>query len=165
MNEIYLEPTQEAGAALFSREIPGEVLMLNMLRLREVADYSSNPELAENQSITGREALQKYIDHTLPFLEATGGDMLLLGQGGHYFIGPQYECWDVVMLIKQNSLPDFLSFATNPECMVGLGHRTAAIRDSRLLPLVEFEGNDIGIPLLCPTLCGSYELSCLTSKN
>lgn len=36
--QTYLEPTQESGRALFMRGIPGEVVMLNLLR-REVADY------------------------------------------------------------------------------------------------------------------------------
>jgi hypothetical protein len=141
MNEVFLEPTQESGAALFSREIPGAVVMLNMLRLREVADYSEYPELAPDRPISGRDALRTYIDHTLPFLKATGGDIVFLGEGGNYFIGPVDEQWDVIMLIKQNSLPDFLSFASNVEYMGGIGHRAAAIVDSRLLPLLELQSD------------------------
>ena len=72
MTNRYLEPTQKSGAALFSRKIKGEITMLNLLRFREVADYSLNPELAPAGPISGREAYQKYIDHTLPILEATG---------------------------------------------------------------------------------------------
>lgn len=51
--QTYLEPTQEAGRALFMRGIPGEVVMLNLLRLRQVADYAANPELAPVQPISG----------------------------------------------------------------------------------------------------------------
>ncbi|MCA9914531.1 MAG: DUF1330 domain-containing protein, partial [Anaerolineae bacterium] len=65
MNERYLDVTQEAGAALFRRAIVGEVIMLNLLRFRDVADYAATPELAPEESISGREAYQKYIDHTL----------------------------------------------------------------------------------------------------
>ena len=46
MTKRYLDVTQEAGAELFSRNISGEVLMLNLLRFRDVADYSEFPELA-----------------------------------------------------------------------------------------------------------------------
>jgi hypothetical protein len=42
---VFLEVSQEAGAALFARNIPGEVVMLNLLRFRDIADYSANPEL------------------------------------------------------------------------------------------------------------------------
>lgn len=34
----FLEPTPESGRALMSRQIPGPVVMLNLLRFREYAD-------------------------------------------------------------------------------------------------------------------------------
>ena len=137
MKNNYLEVTQEAGEALFKRNIQGEIVMVNLLRFRQVADYSANPELAQTEKISGVDAFQKYIDHTLPILRKTGGDITFLGEGGHFLIGPQDERWDFVMLIRQNSLADFMSFSSNQEYLKGLGHRTAAIEDSRLLPLVE----------------------------
>ena len=137
MKEHFLEPTREAGAALVRRNITGEVVMLNMLRLRQVADYSSCPELAPETPITGRQALQKYIDHTIPFLRESGGELLLLGEGGSFFIGPDDEHWDIVMLVRQSSMESFFSFASNSGYLAGIGHRTAAIMDSRLLPIAE----------------------------
>jgi len=83
---------------------------------------------------------------SLPFLRESGGKMLLPGNGGKYFIGPDDEQWDVVMLVKQSSVEGFFAFASNPDCLAGMGHRTAAITDSRLLPIVECEdGNVTGI--------------------
>jgi uncharacterized protein (DUF1330 family) len=143
MDNYFLEPTQESGAALFRRNISGEVVMLNLLRLREVADYSSSPEIAPESRISGIEAFQKYIDHTLPFLRESGGELLLLGSGGQFFIGPGDEQWDVVMLVKQSSVDSFFAFASNPEYLAGIGHRTAAILDSRLLPIVECRSHNI----------------------
>jgi hypothetical protein len=142
MDKYYLEPTQEAGAALFSRNITGEVVMLNLLRLREVADYSVSPELSPEEPISGRTAFQRYIEHTMPFLKDSGGELTFLGSGGQFFIGPTDEQWDVVMLVKQSSLASFIEFASNAEYLKGIGHRTAAILDSRLLPMVEsLDGN------------------------
>jgi hypothetical protein len=143
MTQPYFEPTQEAGAALFRRNIPGEISMLNLMRFRDVADYSATPELAPGKAISGREAYQKYIDHTLPFLQETGGDLLFLGEGGSYLIGPMDERWDLVMLVRQNSLADFMAFASHQGYLAGMGHRTAALEDSRLLPLVEFKDGSI----------------------
>lgn len=143
MKNCFLEPTQEAGADLVRRNIPGEVVMLNMLRLREVADYSQSPELAPETEISGREALQRYIDHALPFLKESDGDILLLGQGGKFFIGPDDQQWDVVMLVRQRSVEGFIAFASNPDYLAGMGHRTAAVADSRLLPVAEYKDNDI----------------------
>ncbi len=143
MEKYFLEPSQASGAALFRRNISGEIIMLNMLRFKETADYSANPELAPAKPVSGREAFQKYIEHTMPFLEGSGGELLLLGNGGQFFIGPEDEQWDVVMLVKQSSLASFMAFASNTEYLAGLGHRTAAVVDSRLLPIVECKNHSI----------------------
>ena len=137
MTERFIEASREGGAALFARNISGEVVMLNLLRFRDIADYSENPELMPSEPISGAEAYQRYIDQTLPFLKESGGDVVFLGNGGKYLIGPQEEQWDLVMLIRQNSLSDFMAFASNQEYLTGMGHRIAALEDSRLLPIVE----------------------------
>jgi uncharacterized protein (DUF1330 family) len=135
--QTYLEPTQDAGRALFMRGIPGEVVMLNLLRLRQVADYAASPELAPVQPISGAEAYDRYIAHTLPYLTRSGGALLFLGEGGPFLIGPEGERWDRAMLVKQSSLQAFMAFASHEAYLAGLGHRTAAVEDSRLLPLVQ----------------------------
>ena len=71
-----LEVSQAAGAAFFSRNISDPVTMLNLLRFREVADYSAHPELMPDEPISGAAAYQKYIDYTLPLLKETGGDLV-----------------------------------------------------------------------------------------
>ena len=78
-----------------------------------------------------------YIELTLPFLTKSGGEILFMGEGGAFLIGPSDELWDAALLIRQNSVKSFLAFESNQEYMKGIGHRTAALEDSRLLPLVE----------------------------
>ena len=137
MTTRHLEPTMEAGRALMMRGIKGPIVMLNLLRFREVADYSATPALAPPAPISGAQAFQRYIDHTLPHLKASGGEMRFLGHGGSWFIGPDAERWDMAMMVRQHSLEAFMAFAANEAYLAGMGHRTAAIEDSRLLPLVE----------------------------
>lgn len=137
MTTRYLEPTMEAGRALMMRGIKGPIVMLNLLRFREVADYSATPVLAPPAPISGAQAFQRYIDHTLPHLRASGGELKFLGAGGSWFIGPDAERWDMAMMVRQHSLEAFMAFAANQAYLAGMGHRTAAIEDSRLLPLVE----------------------------
>jgi hypothetical protein len=84
--------------------------MLNLLRLRDVADYSDYPELAPTEPISGSDAYQRYLRHTEPFLAATGGRVLLFGSGGHNFGNAGY--------------------------LAGMGHRVAAVEDTRLPPIV-----------------------------
>ncbi|WP_267220918.1 hypothetical protein [Dyella silvae] len=133
----YLAPTEAAGRAFVMRQLAGNVVMLNLLRFRAIADYSAAPELAPSSPITGEQAFQRYIAHTLPFLCESGGSIDYLGRGGPLLIGPADERWDMAMLIRQCSVESFLSFASHQGYLAGLGHRTAAIEDSRLLPLTD----------------------------
>ncbi|MFC0874959.1 hypothetical protein ACE01N_00100 [Saccharicrinis sp. FJH2] len=137
MKEIYIAPSQEAGRDFVLRGIKGPVVMLNLLRFRETADYSASPELEPEKPISGKEAYQLYIDHTLPFLKVSGGEIMFLGEGGKYLIGPSDERWDLVMLIKQKNVESFLNFESHKDYQKGIGHRTAALEDSRLLPVEE----------------------------
>ncbi len=133
----YLEPTDEAGRAFFARGLNGPVVMLNLLRFRRIADYTSAPQLEPSEPITGEAAYARYIEHTRPFLEASGGEVVFFGTGGALLIGPSDEHWDAVVLVRQSSAGDFLAFANNPAYLAGLGHRSAALEDSRLMPLIE----------------------------
>jgi hypothetical protein len=133
----YLEPTQASGRALVQRAGKREIGMLNLLRFREVADYSANPELVPETPISGSEAYDRYVALSLPHLKRSGGDLLFFGEGGPFLIGPDHEHWDRVMLVRQSSVQSFMAFGTDAAYLAGLGHRTAAVEDSRLLPLVE----------------------------
>jgi len=41
------------------------------------------------------------------------------------------------MMIRQSSVESFITFQSDKAYMAGIGHRTAAVEDSRLLPIVE----------------------------
>ena len=134
---MYLEPSDESARRFFERDIKGPLTMLNLLRFREIADYSRFPQLAPPEPISGREAYDRYVRHTIPFLNASGGSLEFFGTGGHNFVGPAEERWDLVMLVRQASVNGFLAFASNEDYLAGIGHRTAALEDSRMLPIVD----------------------------
>lgn len=131
----YIEPTQSAGRLFVERGLGGSVVMLNLLRFRKVADYTAHPELMPASPISGAQAFDCYIQHTLPYLRESGGSVEFLGAGGPFLIGPEDEHWDMMMLVRQSSVAAFLAFASHDAYLAGLGHRAAAIEDSRLLPL------------------------------
>jgi len=135
----HLDPTRHGAEELVGRRIKGPIVMLNLLQFREVADYSANPELAPEEAISGAEAFRRYAEHTMPFLIANGGEVVLEGSGGGFLVGPEDERWDHMLLVRQRSLDDFFAFASNPAYLAGLGHRTAALSDSRLLPIAPAE--------------------------
>lgn len=108
--------------------------MLNLLKFRAIADYSTHEELKQSEEITGKEAYQLYMKGTWPELEKAGGRVLYFGESQHFLIGPDAEQWDAVLLVEHESVLKFMEFAQNPDYLRIAGHRTAALEDSRLLP-------------------------------
>lgn len=131
----HVEPTQDQVRALRERGIDGPVQMLNLLRFREVADYSRSPELEPDAPVSGAEAYAEYSRHTMARLDAAGAEVLWMGRGGDPLIGPADERWDLALLVRYPSIDAFLSMTSDPGYLVTVGHRTAAVEDSRLLPL------------------------------
>lgn len=131
----YLAATREAGMAFYQRQIEGPVTMLNLLRYLEVADYSAHENLAPEQPISGAAAYKIYMQHTLPFLDEIGSEVLFFGEAGPWLIGPEGEHWDAALLVQHPSTKKFLAFAQNEDYLRGAAHRSAALADSRLLPI------------------------------
>jgi len=84
---------------------------------------------------SGRAAYDRYVAEMTPLLEASGGKVLFSGRGHDFLIGPSDEHWDHSLLVRQRRKADFLAFASDPRAQRVTAHRTAAIADSRLLPL------------------------------
>jgi hypothetical protein len=61
--------------------------------------------------------------------------VLFWGEGGPWLIGPEDQRWDRALLVRQHSVEAFMAFAANEQYLTCLAHRTAAVADSRLLPL------------------------------
>mgnify|MGYP001825065600 CR=1 FL=1 len=79
----------------------------------------------------------QYQDSTRRTAELSEKGLQFIGTGDSFFIGPPEERWDLVLLVRQASVRSFLAMAQNTDYLAGLGHRMAALEDSRLLPLVE----------------------------
>lgn len=131
----FLDVTPEAGRNFFSNPPKGEIVMLNLLKFKDIADYAHLPAIAPKEVISGKEAYQLYMDHTLPFLKETGSEVVFAGKSNSFLIGPSQEDWDLVLLVKHKDAATFLAFAQNEKYLVIAGHRTAALEDSRLLPI------------------------------
>jgi len=113
----------------------GPIRMLNLLRFRDTADYSASPDLAPDEPITGADAYQIYSAHTIPLLTEVGGKAVFMGTGGPLLIGPSDARWDQVLIIEYPDVAAFVAMTQNPGYHAGAGHRTAALADSRLLPM------------------------------
>ena len=132
---MHVSPTPESIAAIVERGFSGPVRMLNLLRFRNTADYSNAPDLAPDHPISGAEAYRIYSANTMPHLEKVGGEVIFVGVGGPLLIGPSEARWDQVLIVQYPDISAFLSMTQDPEYIAGAGHRTAALEESRLLPM------------------------------
>ncbi|GAA3721135.1 DUF1330 domain-containing protein [Gordonia hankookensis] len=116
-------------------ELPADqpVTMLNLLRYREVADYSQAEELAPAQPISGAEAYRIYGKAATPHLEKAGAEVIYHGDCGPTVIGPADEQWDSILLVRYPSPEAFRQMVTDPAYQSLSRHRTAAMADSRLI--------------------------------
>ena len=88
------------------------------------------------EPISGKTCLINCILNIPRHFDEVGWRILFMGEKVVIFlIGPANERWDAVLLIKQNSVNSFLAFESDMDYMKGIGHRTAALSDSRLLQL------------------------------
>lgn len=61
--------------------------------------------------------------------------MVWLGRGAGALVGPADEHWGLALLVRYPDVDAFLTMTTDPGYLATVGHRTAALEDSRLLPL------------------------------
>ncbi|MBW3619988.1 MAG: DUF1330 domain-containing protein [Actinobacteria bacterium] len=134
---MHIQPTREQLEALRATAGGGPVVMLNLLRFRNEADYSASPELAPAEPISGSGAYRRYEEHVSHLLSSFGGELVFAGHAQASVIGPEDEQWDVVLLVRYPDVETFLRFTNDEDYLAGVGHRTAALEDSRLVPLTQ----------------------------
>jgi len=138
----YLDVVEGAGKQFFlDYNGKGKVVMLNLLKYKSVADYSHHEDLQAETAISGKEAYNIYMNLTMPFLEEARGKVLFFGKCSSFLIGPDAPNWDAVLLVEHESASKFIEFAQNEAYLKIVGHRTAALEDSRLLPISEIQNN------------------------
>ncbi len=136
--KTYLNVTQNSGKRFYLEfKDKGKIVMLNMLRFKDKADYTNLKIIAPDIPLTGKQAYDLYMELALPFLNEVESKVLFYGESNHFIIGPEEEKWDSILLVEHQSVSKFMSFAQNREYLLIAGHRTASLEDSRLLPIVE----------------------------
>jgi len=111
--------------------------MLNLLKFREIADYTNFEKIQPEEGISGEEAFHLYMNCTIPELEKAGSRIFYYGKAKSFLIGPGSEEWDAMLIVEHQSVSKFMEFAQKEEYLKTAGHRTAALEDSRLLPTNE----------------------------
>lgn len=114
----------------FERAAPDAkpIVMLNLLRFRDVADYGDG-----RAPVSGKKAYARYSRGVLPLLLEVGGSPLWMGRARAGVIVPDGESWDEVLLVHYPSRHAFMRMVRSEAYQRVMIHRTAALSDSRLI--------------------------------
>ncbi|MCK7548337.1 DUF1330 domain-containing protein [Marinobacter koreensis] len=108
------------------------IVMLNLLKFRQQADYGDS-----SSGRTGQQAYAEYSKGAIKCVKSAGGELVWAGAPTATLIGPETEHWDHVLLVRYPSIEAFFAMVESDEYQAIVHHRTAAVDDSRLVPMVE----------------------------
>jgi uncharacterized protein (DUF1330 family) len=112
--------------AFKANDSDGPVQMLNLIKLREIAEY------ADGREATGAEAYAAYERESMATFAKLGGKIIWRGDMEQMLIGPETH-WDLCFFAEYPSVEAFISMHKHPEYRAAVEHRQAAVADSRLI--------------------------------
>ncbi len=133
----FIDPTREQFGAMMALPDDGRVHMLNLLRLREKADYEDGREA------TGAEAYKTYGKDSGPIFSGVGGKIVHAWDPKLTLIGPPSENWDIAFIAEYPNAAAFGEMVKDPAYQAIVFHRQAAVADSRLIRLHPKEGGAV----------------------
>ncbi len=126
-----IEPTAEQLEAFVGVEDDGgPLVMINLLRYREQADYGDG---SSEEPCTGREAYMRYGAVAGQTVTRFGGEVVAGGPALASVIAPADEVWDDFVLVRYPTRQAFIEMMSDAEYLKCVHHRSAALADSRLI--------------------------------
>ncbi len=119
--------SKETWHAFKSADRAGPIHMLNLVRLRETAEYP------DGHKATGAEAYQRYSDLSEPVLRRLGGSIVWRGGFELMMVGPPEEIWDIAFVAEYPGVGAFVDMMRDPTYREAMAHRQAGVLDSRLV--------------------------------
>jgi len=130
----YIDPDREAWTQFKGLPNDAPVQMLNLIKLRPLADYpADHPD--QGQGKTGLDAYRAYGRTSAGIFARVGGRQIWAGKPQVMVTGPQDEAWDLAFIAEYPSPAAFIEMVRDPEYREFVKHRTAGVADSRLLCL------------------------------
>ncbi len=124
---MHIDPTREKFGEFRSLPEKGPIHMLNLVRLRDKAEYADGTEA------TGAEAYKSYSRESGPILKRVGGRIAWSGDFRLMLIGPEDEYWDICFIAEYPDGAAFVEMVKDPDYQKAVRHRQAAVLDSRLI--------------------------------
>ena len=130
----YIDPDRQAWEVFKSLPTDTPIQMLNLVRLRPMADYpADHPD--HGQGKTGLDAYRTYGRTSAAIFARVGGRQIWAGKPQVMVTGPQDEAWDLAFIAEYPSSQAFIEMVRDPDYREFVRHRTAGVADSRLLRL------------------------------
>jgi len=126
VNHVY--PSGAQLHALLEDKTPGPIVMVNLLKFRERAEYADG-----RAGGSGREAYMRYAAAMRPIVEGAGGRFLFWADVQSVVIGEVGEPWDAVGIVEYPSRAEFHRIATSPEVQAIGVHREAGLAGQLLV--------------------------------
>lgn len=95
----YIDPTREAFDAFKTLPRDAPVEMLNLVRLRSLAQYPAEHVCAA-EGLTGDDAYGRYAAASQAAFRAVGGAILWSAAPQTLLIGPSSEAWDIAFVAR-----------------------------------------------------------------
>ena len=132
----YVNPERDQFEAFKALPRNEPVMMLNLIEYRSKANYDDGREA------TGAEAYAAYGRETAPILRRVGGEIVWRGEPEVMLIGPRSKHWDLAFVALYPTAAAFLAMVTDPDYQAAVAHRTAGVKDSRLIRLAEMRAGE-----------------------
>lgn len=133
-----INPLREQFDAFKALPRDAPIHMLNLVRLRPLADYpEGHPD--HGKGLSGLDAYRAYGRTTAHIFARVGGRQVWVGRPEGVVTGPADERWDLAFIAEYPNAGAFLAMVTDPEYRELVQHRTAGVEDSRLIRLAPVE--------------------------
>ena len=132
----YTSFSKEDFDAFSANNRAGPINMLNLVKLRDKADYP------DGRDVTGAEAYAAYGRLSHPVFLRLGGRIIWRGEMEQMVIGPKDKAWDLCFIAEYPSPQAFVEMLKDPEYREAMLHRQAAVVDSRLIRMLPLPAGD-----------------------
>lgn len=129
--ENKVHPEQDQVKRLLESDFSGPVVMVNLLKFRQHAEYEDGRET----DLSGRDAYFLYGSRMREIVEAGGGRFLSGGPVQGLVVGEVEELWDYVGLVEYPSKEAFVEVVSQPEVAQIAVHRKAGLAGQLLIPI------------------------------
>ncbi len=123
------QPTPEQFQQLLEKAPPGPLIMLNLLKFKEKAEYADG----RDTNLTGAEAYGIYADLMKKRIETDGGRISISLETNTLVIGNGHLEWDTVAIAVYASLENFKEIVSSSEYRKMALHREAGLEHQLLI--------------------------------